>query len=112
MQPLKANLHWKMKDMRVEVKFSTYPLLSDELLESTMFPVMKISPLDFLLHTEQLPASHIASLYHTGYHSVALKMKEVLQLAFHLLTALHHHSTLQVLQSSHIQSPFIPFVMM
>ena len=29
MKPLKANSHWKMKDMRVAVEILTYPLLSD-----------------------------------------------------------------------------------
>ena len=61
-----------MKDMRVEVKITTYPLLSDELPESTMFSVMRTSPLNFLPHVPQLPASHITSLYTAGYHSVAL----------------------------------------
>ena len=72
-----------MKDMTVEVKISTYPPLSDELLESTMFPVMKTSPSDLLLCAAQLPASHIASLYDVSYHSVALMMKKVLQLTLH-----------------------------
>ena len=90
--------------MRVEVKISTYPLLSDELLESTMFPVMKTSPLDLLLHTPQLPASHITSLYAASYHSVTLKMKEVPQLTFHLLTALHHHRTTGFAQQPHSKS--------
>ena len=63
MQPLKANLHWKMKDIRVEVKISTYPLFSDIIPESTMFPVMTTSPLTLLLHAAQVPASHIPSLY-------------------------------------------------
>ena len=53
MQTLKANSHWKMKDMKVEVKVSTYPLLLDELPESTMFPVMNTSPLMPLLHAAQ-----------------------------------------------------------
>ena len=76
MQHLKVNLHWKMKDTGVEVKISTYPLLSDVLPESTMFPVMPTSPLIPLLHTAQLPASHIASLYNADYHSVPLTMKK------------------------------------
>ena len=83
MQPLKANSHWKMKDMRVEVKITTNPLLSDELPESTMFTVMTASPLTLLHHTAQLPASHITSLYDASYHSVALMMKKVLQLTLH-----------------------------
>ena len=62
-----------MKDMRVEVKISTYPLLSDELPESTMFPVMTTSPLTLLLHAAQLPASHIISLYDASYHSAAFE---------------------------------------
>ena len=66
-----------MKDMRVEVKISTYPLLSDELPESTMFPVMDTFPLILLLHAAQLPASHLTSLYIVSYHSVALMMKKV-----------------------------------
>ena len=49
MQPLKVNLPWKMKDMRVDVKILTYPLLSEELPESTMFLVMRTFPL-ILLH--------------------------------------------------------------
>ena len=32
-----ANWHWKMKDMRVEVKISTYPLLSDGLQSPPCF---------------------------------------------------------------------------
>ena len=93
MQLLKANLHWKMKDMRVEVKISTYPLLSDELPESAMFPVMKTSPITLLLHTPQLPVSHITSLYTASYHSVALMMKEVPQLTLHWITVHYHHRT-------------------
>ena len=104
MQPFKANLHWKMKDMRVEMKISTYPLLSDELPESTMFSVMTASPLIPQLHTAQLPASHITSLYDAGYHSVPLMIKKILQLTFHLLTAMHHHRTPWVLHSSHLPS--------
>ena len=73
--------------MRVAVNFSTYPLLSDELLESTMFPVMKTAPSNLLPHAPQLPASHTTSLYTASYHSVALTMKKVLQLTFHLITA-------------------------
>ena len=75
MQPLKANSHWKTKDMRVEVKISTYPLLSDIHPGSTMFPVMTTSPLIPLLNTVQLPASHIANLCDGSYHSVHLMMK-------------------------------------
>ena len=76
MQPLKANSHWKMKDMRVEVKISTYPLLSDEHLESIMFSSDDKHLLrTLLLHAAQLPASHITSLYDASYHSVALMMK-------------------------------------
>ena len=93
MQPLKANLHWKMKDMRVEVKISTYPLLSDIPPESIMFPVMTTSPLIPLLHAAQLPYNHITSLYDASYHSVPLMMKKVPQLMLHLLTAQHHHRT-------------------
>ena len=81
-----------MKDMRVEVKVSTYQLLSDVLLKSTMFPVMTTSPLILLLHAAQLPTSHVASLYVASFHSVALMMKKVPQLTFHLLTALHHRT--------------------
>ena len=77
MQPLKANLHWKVKDVRVEVKMSTYPLLSDITPESIMFPVMTTPPLTLPLHEAQVPASHITSLYVADYHSVALKMKKV-----------------------------------
>ena len=47
-----------MKDMRVEVKISTYLLLSDELPGSTMFPVMRTSPSNLLPHTPPLPPSH------------------------------------------------------
>ena len=83
MQPLKANSHWKMKDMRVEVKISPYPLLSDELPESTMFPVMKTSPMTLLLHAPQQPVSHITSLCAASYHSVVLMMKKVWQITLH-----------------------------
>ena len=61
----------------MEVSISTYPLLSDELLDSTMFPVMMTSPLNLLLHAVQLPASHIANLDVAGHHLVAVKMKKV-----------------------------------
>ena len=61
MPPLKANSPWKMKVMRVEVKILTYPLLSDVLLEYTMFPVMTTFPLTQSLHTVGVPASHITS---------------------------------------------------
>ena len=78
MQPLTANMHWKMKEIRVEVKISTYPLLSDISPESTMFTEMTTSPLIPLLHAAQLPASLIASLFDAGYHSVVLMKKQVL----------------------------------
>ena len=94
MQPLKANLLWKMKDTRVEVKISTYPLLSDVLPESTMFPVMTTFPLTLPLHPAQVPASQIASLFDAGYHSVPQMMKKVLQLTFHPPKAPHHHRCL------------------
>ena len=61
-----------------ESEISTYPLPPDELPGSTMFPVMKTSPLTLLLHEAQLPASHITSLYAASYHSVVLMMKKVL----------------------------------
>ena len=111
MQPLRVNSHWKMKDMKVEVKISTYPLLSDKLPETTMFPVMKTSPLNLPPHAPQLPASHITSLYNGGYHSVALMMKKVLQFTFHVITAPYHHRTPCVLHSSHYPSPSTLYVM-
>ena len=94
MQPLRTNSPWKMKDMRVEVKISTYPLLSDELPESTMFQVMKTYPSNLLLHTPQLPASHITSLYTARYHLVTLTMKKVLQFTSHLITTPYSHRKL------------------
>ena len=100
-----------MKDTRVEVKISTYPLLSDEIPESTMFPVMTTSPLIPLLQAAQLPVNHIASLYDAGYHSVPLMMKKVLQWTFHLLTTPHHHRTPWVLHSSHVPSQSVPCMM-
>ena len=111
MQPLKATSHWKRKDMRVEVKISTYHLPSDVTPGSSMFPVMTTPPLTLPLHAAQVPASHITSLYITDYYSIALKMRTVQQLTFHLLTTPHHHRTSQILHSSHIPSPSIPFVM-
>ena len=113
-QPLRANSPWKMKDMRVEVKISTYSLLSDELPESTMFLVMKTSPSTLLPHTPQLPASHIASLCTTRYyqvHSVALMMKKVPQFTFHLITTPYHHRTPWVLHNIHCPSPSTLHVM-
>ena len=92
-------------------EISTYPLLSNELIESTMFPVITTSPLTLLLHAAQLTASHITNLYIASYHSVALMMKKVLQLTFHLLTALHHHRTPWVLHSSHLPNLSLPCVM-
>ena len=82
-----------MKDMRVKVKISTYPLLSDKLQESTMFPVMKTSPLTLLHHAPQLPASHIISPNAASYHLVALMTKKVVHFTFHLITAPYHHRT-------------------
>ena len=94
MQPLIVNSPWKTKDMRVGVKISTYPLLSDEPPETyTMLPVAKRSPLTLQLHTAQLPVSHIANLYIASYHSVLLMMNNVLQLTLHLITLLYHHRT-------------------
>ena len=54
--------------------------------------------------------SHL-SLYAAGYHSVALKMKKVPQLTFHLLTALHYHRTPWVLHSNCPPSLSFPCVM-
>ena len=53
--------------MRVEVKISIYPLPSDILPESIMYPVMTTSPLTPPLHTAWVPASHAANLYDTSY---------------------------------------------
>ena len=89
MQPLRANSPWKMKDMRVEVKISTYPLLLDKHTESTMFPVMTASPLTLPPHAAWVSASHAANLYDVGYPSVALMMNTVLQLTFHCPPAQH-----------------------
>ena len=111
MQHLRVNSPWKMKDMRVEVKISTCPLLSDELRESTMFPVTNTSPLIPLLHTAQPPASHIASLFDAGYNSVPLVIKKVPWLTFHLLTALYHYRFPWVLHSSHLPNLSLPCVM-
>ena len=41
----------------------TYPLCSEEPLKSTMFLVMRTSPLIQQHHTAQVPASHITNLY-------------------------------------------------
>ena len=111
MQPLRANSHWKMKDLRVEVKISTYPLLSQELPESTMFPVMRTSPSTLLHHAPQPPASHATSLSAASYHSVALMIKKVMWLTFHYITVPYHHRTPWVLHSSHFPSPSVPYVM-
>ena len=111
MLPLKTNLPWKMKVIRVEVKISTYPLLSDILLEYTMFPAMKTFPLTWSLTAAWVPASHIASLFEFGYPSIPLMMKTVLQMTFHLLAAPCHHRTSWVLHSRHATSPSIPCVM-
>ena len=63
MQPLKVNLHWKMKDTRVVAKILTYPLLSEEPPESTMFLVIRTSPLIHQYYTAWVLASHTANLY-------------------------------------------------
>ena len=111
MQLLKANSHWKVKGMRVEVTISTYPPLSDVLLESTMYPVMATSPLTPSLHKAWVPARHTASLFNTGYPSAPLMIKKVLQLTFHLPAAQRHHRTPWVLHSRHATSPSISCVM-
>ena len=66
-----------MKDMRVEVQLLTCPFLSDKLPKFTMFPAMKTFPSTLLLHTPQLPASQIASLYTTDYHLAVLTMNHI-----------------------------------
>ena len=76
---------------RVEVKLLTCPLLSEELPEFTMFPVMKTFPLTLLLNTPQLPGNQIASLYATVYHLAVLMMKTFLQFIVHLTPAPHYH---------------------
>ena len=93
MQPLKANTHWKMKDVREEVKISTYLLLSDKLPKLTMFLVITTSPLTLPPHMAQVPASHAAHLYDANYHLVPLTMKKASQLTLHLLTEPCHHRT-------------------
>ena len=64
-----------MKDMLVEVKLLTSPLLSDGLLELTTFPSDENIFFALLLHAPQLPASQIASLYMADYHSAVLMTK-------------------------------------
>ena len=49
--------------MRVVVKILTYALLSEDPPKSTMFLVVKTSPLIQQHHTAQVPASHIIDLY-------------------------------------------------
>ena len=106
-----ANSHWKMQDMRVEVKISTYPFPSDITPESTLFPVMTTPLLTLPLHAAQVPASHITSLYVADCHPLTLKMKTIQQLTFHLLTTLHHHRISQILCSIWILSSSILRVM-
>ena len=84
---------------------------ADVLPESTMFPVMTISPLTLPLHAAQVPASHMASLFDAGNCSVHLKTKKVLQLTLYPPTAPYHHRTPWVLYSRHAKSPSIPCVM-
>ena len=86
-----------MKDMRVEVTLLTYPLLYEELPEFITFPAIKTSPLTLLLHTPQLPASQITSLYATIYHLAVLMMKTLLQFIMYLLAAPYYHCIPQVL---------------
>ena len=112
MQPLKANLYWKMKDTRVEVKISTYHLPSDVTPESTMFPVMTTPPLILPLHTAQVPGSHIACLYITNYHSIDSEGE--VSPAVDIITSLQHHIAAEppwILHSSQISSPSIPSMM-
>ena len=99
-----------MKDMRVEVKLLTCPLLYEELPGFIMFPPMKTSPLTLLLHAPQLPASSITSLYATIYHLAVLTMKTLLQFITHLQPAPYYHYIPWVLQSHHPGSP-TPYVM-
>ena len=49
--------------MRVVVKILTYPLLSDEPPEYTMFLVMRTYPLIQQHHAAQVPTSHVTNLY-------------------------------------------------
>ena len=97
--------------MRVGVKILTFPLLSDEPLESTMSPVMTTSPLTLPCYAVQVLASHAENLYDAGYPSVALMMKTVLQLTFHHLPAQQHCKAPWIFHSSHIQSTSLPYVM-
>ena len=92
-------------------EISTYPLLSDVLPESTMFPVMTTSPFTPPLHAAQVQVHHVASVFDASYQSVLLTMKKAPQLTFHLPKAPHHHRTLWVLNSKHATSPSIPCVM-
>ena len=82
-----------------------------KLPESTMFPVMNTSPLIPSLHAAQLPASHIASLFNVGYHTITLMMKKIPWLTFHLPTVLHLYRTPWVLHSSHLLNLSLPYVM-
>ena len=111
MQPLKANSHWKMMDMRVAARIWTYQPLSDVLPGSSMFPVMATSPLTPPRHAAPVPASHITNLYDASYHLVPLMMKKTLQLTLHPLTALCHHSTPWVLHNSHIPNASLQYMM-
>ena len=58
-----SKLALEVKDMRVVVKILTQPLLLENLPESTMFLVMKISLLIQQHHAAQVPASHMTNLY-------------------------------------------------
>ena len=109
MLTLRTDLPQKMEDMRVEVNLLTFPLLSEEHPEFTMFPAVTTSPLILLLHIPQPPASQITSMYNANCHLVVLIMMIVQQFPVHLITALHFCKIPQVLHSQ--QSPSTPYVM-
>ena len=84
-----------MKDMRVEVKLLTCPLLYEELPEFIVFPVMKTSPLTLLLHVPQLHTSQTTSQCTATYHLADISS----------ICSSSHTSTLLPLHSMHIYKP-------
>ena len=64
-----------MEDEGVAMKILTYPLLSEEPPESTMFLVMKTSPLIQQHHAACIPASQTVNLYGIKSPSVPLMMR-------------------------------------
>ena len=100
--------------MRVEVKVSAFPLLSDRHPEFITFLAVRMFPLTPPLHVPQFHDNHAAIPYDATYHLAVVMTNTIQQIAAQLMTALplpHYQGIPQVVCSHHQLKPTTPSMM-